>query len=65
MAITDGLAEVRIDGALYPAQRIRIEDSGMREIAFQAAAEKYLQIAERARDGIPDSLWLFRAERRS
>ena len=65
MAIADGRAEVRIDGDLYPVQLIRVEDPEMREIAFRTAGEKYPQIAERVSDGIPESLWLFRAERRS
>jgi hypothetical protein len=65
MAIADGRAEVRIDGDLYPVQLIRVEDPNIRETAFRVAAEKYPQIAQRASDGIPDTLWLFRAERRS
>jgi hypothetical protein len=65
MAIADGRAKVRIDGDLYAVELIRVEDPEMRETAFRSAVEKYPRIAERASGGLPDSVWLFRAARRS
>jgi hypothetical protein len=64
MAIADGRAKVKIDKDLYPVRLVRVEDVAEREAAFESASEKYPQIAERASEGLPDSVWLFRAERR-
>lgn len=64
MAIADGRATVRIGEDLYPVQLVRVEDDDLREAAMRSASEKYPQLAERAGDGLPEGVWLFRAERR-
>lgn len=65
MAIADGRARVRVGDDVYPIQLVRVEDQAEREAAFLSATEKYPQLAERAVEGLPDGVWLFRAERRS
>ena len=64
MAIADGRAKVRIEEDLYPVRLVRIEDVALREAAFQSGSEKYPQFAERLTEGVPDTVWLFHAERR-
>ncbi len=65
MAIADGRARLRIGEDLYPVRLVRVDDASEREAVFQSAAKKYPQIAERGIEGLPEGVWLFRAERRS
>jgi hypothetical protein len=65
MALEDGRARARVGDDLYPIELVRVEDDSERERAFQAAIKKYPRLAEEAGNGIPDGVWLFRAERRS
>jgi len=64
MAVADGRARVRIGEDLYPVRLVRVEDAGIREAAFRSASQKYPQFADRLAAGVPNSVWLFRAERR-
>jgi hypothetical protein len=63
-AIADGRATVRVGEDLYPVHLVRIEDAARLEAAFQAASEKYPQLAERGGEELPEGVWLFHAERR-
>ncbi len=65
MALADGRARVRIGEDLYPVRLVRVEGAEIREAAFQSASQKYPQFADRLSAGVPDSVWLFRAEGRS
>ena len=64
-AVADGRATIRVADNLYPVQLVRVEGETEREAGFISAGEKYPQLAEREGDDLPDSVWLFRAERRS
>ena len=65
MALDDSRATVRIEENLYPVRLVRVQDADEREAAFRSASKKYPRLAERANEGLPESVWLFRAERRS
>jgi hypothetical protein len=63
-AMADGRAKVRIGGDLYPVTLVRVEDPIVFEAAIGAATVKYPQLGERVDEGLPEGVWLFRAERR-
>jgi len=65
MAVADGRARVRVGEDLYPVRLVKVEDDSEREKVFQAASQKYPQLAKQSAGRIPDGVWLFRAERRS